>query len=171
MLDPAIATHLVITHQRGLYAFLRMLGCHAQEAEDISQETFLTALRGALELRSDEENGRWLRGCARRMFLARLRDDRRRADILEQDAAESLWQRLLGSQEQEPRAYEDYLDDLARCLQSLTDRAAEAIRRHYCGDEQGPRIAHDLQLSTSAYHTLLHRARESLKQCLEARNH
>lgn len=73
-------SQLVAVHQAGLIAFLRRLCTNPSEAEDVAQETFLTAWRVLSNFDPDRSFRAWLFGIgwrkcreSRRGFLRRLR--------------------------------------------------------------------------------------------------
>lgn len=154
---------LVRTHNRGLQAYLRLLGADPAEAEDLAQETFLAALARA---REDAVDGAWLRGAARKLRLAGLRRDRRRREILRCDAADVLWERLALDRED---ALDGYLEALAGCLEELAPRTRAMLDRHYRGGQSGPEIAAELGLTPGGVNVAMHRARAALHGCIERR--
>lgn len=150
-------------HQRGLQGYLRLLGATATEAEDLAQEAFLAALAKG---RAGAADAAWLRGAARKLWLARVRRERRRSEILRCDAADVLWERLALDRED---GVDDYLDALSQCLEELAPRARSMIDRHYRGGESGPEIARALGLTAAAVNVAMHRARAGLHVCIERR--
>jgi RNA polymerase sigma-70 factor (ECF subfamily) len=60
-------------HQRAVFAyFLRVVG-NRQDAEELTQETFVRACGAALRFRGDSKVTTWLFGIARRVFLEAVR--------------------------------------------------------------------------------------------------
>ena len=68
--DPQAADALVDRWFDDVYRFLRHLTRHAQEAEDLAQETLLRAMRGAGKFDSRAGLRTWLHAIAYREFLA-----------------------------------------------------------------------------------------------------
>ena len=150
-------------HQAALQVYLRLIGADASVAEDLAQEAFLAALSRWDEVAPD---GAWLRGAARKLWLERLRGEKRRREILRCDAAETLWSRLALDRED---GLDDYLDALDRCLESLPSRTREMLDRHYRDGASGDEVAAALGMTTSAVHVAMHRARSGLHACIERR--
>jgi RNA polymerase sigma-70 factor (ECF subfamily) len=154
---------LVKTHQAGVWRYLRFLGCEAGEADDLTQETFLSVLRDGFERRSPTQTAAYLRAVARnRMLMARRRSRRRPAEV-DLDAAEAVWAEVAGDD-----GLDDYLAALAECLQSaVTPRARRALELKYRDRGSRAAIAAELDLAVEGVKTLLRRARDALRQCVE----
>lgn len=69
---------LVSRHQQAVRAFLRRLGGPAADADDLAQETFVTAWRRLGQVRQDQGVRPWLFGIAYRKWLTHRRSDARR---------------------------------------------------------------------------------------------
>ena len=77
MTEPMSPAELIEAYQRGLWRYLRFLGCSDGEADDLVQETFLAALRNPFEQRGKAQTGAFLRRVARNQYLMLLRRQRR----------------------------------------------------------------------------------------------
>lgn len=161
------------------YALLRV--SRRGIAEDLVQETFLTAwrARNAFAGRSSEKT--WLTGILRHKILDHLRKfkhDHQPADSdcdlencfdeWEHWSAKSPLRPELWSQDpsilMENREFEEALED---CLSVLAPRAAESFLLHEVEEMKPKEIARILQVSTTNVYTLLHRARFQLRACLQ----
>jgi RNA polymerase sigma-70 factor (ECF subfamily) len=152
----------VAKHRASVWTYLRLLGCDATEADDLTQETLLVVLQRSFQERSDAASRSFLRRTARQLYLASRRDETRREAILRAEAAEAVWQRRM------PRdTPEEYLAALRSCLQQLADRTRRAIRMRYQEQRDGKEIGSVLGLTEGATNTLLHRARQRLRLCIE----
>src|SRR5437867_2915957 len=75
-LDPARdfdVARLVRDHQAGLWRYLRVLGCTASQAEDLTQETFLAVLQKPFQEFSTRATAAYLRQVARNLFISSRR--------------------------------------------------------------------------------------------------
>jgi len=86
--DAAAFSRLVDIHQRAVRGFLRRLCCGAHaDADDLAQETFVTAWTRAGAFRSGESFRSWLCGIAYRKWLTHRRGEARRG-LREAEAGE-----------------------------------------------------------------------------------
>lgn len=60
-----------------IYNFALKLTCHPQDAQDITQDTFLKAWKKQDDLRKEEALGKWLRSICYREFLMKVRKDKK----------------------------------------------------------------------------------------------
>jgi RNA polymerase sigma-70 factor (ECF subfamily) len=138
-------------HERRLGRFLVQVVGNRQLAEDLLQETFLTAFRE--DLQSVENVGAWLFAVARNRALQALRSGRR---------AQSAFQRLTGSVDAggaDPAEVIAVRDLLARSLEP--DDRMLLILRHLHGLESAE-LAEIFDLSPEAVRQRLSRARRRL---------
>jgi len=154
---------LVRTHQAGVWRYLRFLGCDAGEADDFTQETFLVVLRDGFEQRSKAQTAAYLRTVARnRLLMSRRRRKCRPAEV-DLEAAEAVWAEVAGDD-----GLDGYLAALAECLQSaIAPRARQALELQYRERASRAAIAAELDLAVEGVKTLLRRARDALRQCVE----
>ncbi len=149
-------------HVRDVYGFALGLLGNASDAEDVAQTTFLNAYR-ARERGEDVENMRaWLLTIAHNVCRQRFRTAARRPREVELDpeAAEAF------TDDDAPKAHEirEALDQL-----SFNQRTILVLR-----EIEGlsyEEIAQAMDLSLSAVETLLFRARQALREQLEAAEH
>jgi RNA polymerase sigma-70 factor, ECF subfamily len=166
------AEEFVRQHLQSVWRYLRMHGAAPDEAEDLAQEAFLTALqKGCLNL--DPPAARvFLRRTARFGFLRHVRERRRDPAITDAaalaDAVDALWDR-----DAEADGGAQLLRDLSHCIDKLEGRAQQAIRLSYGIDAKSttPRtdVAQHLGLQPNGLKTLLQRSRQLLRTCLERR--
>ncbi len=150
----------------GLWRYLRMHGASAHEADDLVQEAFLIAVqKGALGF-DPPATAVFLRRTARFLFL-RLRRGGREAEQLA-DAVDSLWQRDCAADDGDRM-----LGLLRACLGELTERARRAVERAYGLGDGDPssrlELASELGLAPDGVKTLMQRARQQLRACIERR--
>ena len=158
---------LVRTHQAGVWRYLRFLGCDRTEADDLTQETFLTVIKTPFEHRSSRETAAYLRKVARNRLLAVRRKQKRVSAMgdldYDLDQAEAVWAEMAGD-----NGLGDYLAALEDCLQAaVTPKAREAIDLKYREDASRDEIADQLKMAADGVKTLLRRARSSLRDCVE----
>ncbi len=155
---------LVAKHQVGLWRYLRYLGCEPDLAEDLVQQTFVTAWERPFEVRNPAATAAWLRTVARNHFLMAVRRERLRPAFTDIERAEAAWaERTAGNDGSE------LLDALRACLATLADRARRALDVFYAGTRSRRRVADALDITEDGAKTLLRRAREHLRACIRRR--
>jgi RNA polymerase sigma-70 factor, ECF subfamily len=151
---------LVRTHLRGVWRYLRFLGCDRAQADDLTQETFMVFLRKPFTFVANEATSGYLRGIARYVYLEAVRQKA----TPEIDAAEPAFTECAG-----PSDGDDYLDALRECEQTLADKTREAVRMHYGQKLTQAQVADKLGMKENGVKTMLQRARQALRECIERR--
>jgi RNA polymerase sigma-70 factor (ECF subfamily) len=153
---------LIKDHQSGVWRYLRVLGCDATQADDLTQETFLAVLERPFEDHGPLAAAAYLRKVARNQFVSYLRRANRSVSLEQVDEIERDWTRWAGHD-----AGESYLSALEDCLSGLGDRARRALNLKYREDKSRNEIAQDLEMSEDGAKNLLQRAKQSLRECVE----
>ncbi len=143
---------LVGRYHARVYGFLLTLTRHRQDAEDLTQETFLRAWDKIHHLNPDLPLLPWLFTIARRQSIAALRKRRPVPEELPYPAPP------------EPRNSALWLWDLARL--ELSPDAFSALWLHYREELPLKEVARILSKREGAVKVMLHRARKSLAECL-----
>jgi len=159
---------IIEQNQRWLMAyFIAVTGNHA-ESEDLVQETFTQAIKHADRFDASKSLGAWLRGIARNIYLEHRRNSDRRMVNLNEATLDQLDVAVAASEEMHtvPGYAESRLDALRRCLDSLTDRTDDVIRRRYVKNQPSKLIASALGMTAAAVDLVLSRARKTLVECV-----
>lgn len=152
---------LMQEHQSDVWRFLRLLGCDAPSADDLTQETFLYVFRNPIEQTSHTSTAAYLRKAARNMLLNRRRKERREQP-LDIEAAEAAWSAVT------PVSGDERIDALRQCLDKLAERARQAIDLKYAQNRSEADVAGALACTMDAAKSLLKRARQQLRECVES---
>jgi RNA polymerase sigma-70 factor (ECF subfamily) len=159
-------TQLVRQHQADVWRYLRYLGAAPTEAEDLTQETFLEVLRKPFQQRSSAETAAYLRTVARNRLLMQRRSQSRKPATIDVDQLDDVWVATTGS----TGSLDPYLEALRHCLEtSLDERQKSAIAMRYQDGDSRQEMASALQLSADGVKTLLRRARQALRDCIQGR--
>ena len=134
-----------------------VLGNHA-DAEDVTQTTFVNALRALERGEMPVEPSHWLTVIAHNLVRQRWRQAAARPTLVELEAD-------VADAPEEDEAFE--LEELVRALQRIPETQREAIVMRELEGRSYAEIATVMGLSTSALETLLFRARRSLAEELE----
>lgn len=161
--DPPAAAEVIRRHQVEVWHYLRTLGCDPETADDLSQETFLVALRKQAEFASPAAARAYLRRTARFLFLEHRRKAGRRREVIGTDA----WIEAVDASFALSEPHDHWLSALARCREALEGRRAQVVGLFY---EQGltrAEVAQRLSMTEHGVRNLLQRARAALRKCIE----
>ena len=154
----AVLDELYRVHVGDVYRYTyAVLGNHA-DAEDVTQTTFVNALRALERGETPEDPSRWLTVIAHNLVRQRWRQAAARPTLVELETD-------VPDAEEDEEAVE--LEELVRALQRIPETQREAIVMRELEGRSYREIATVMALSTSALETLLFRARRSLAEELE----
>ena len=157
---PAAASP-VERHRATIWRYLRWLGASAEEADDLTQETMLVGCSAATPA---EPAGPFLRGVAKNLWLRSRRWWQRRREREIATAVDELWLATA-----EPDSGAELLEQLRHCLQGLQPRARQALDLHYRDGLGWHDVAVQIGLKPNGTKTLVQRARQTLRECIERR--
>jgi RNA polymerase sigma-70 factor (ECF subfamily) len=136
--------------------FLAMTG-DAARAEDLTQETFLRALRGIGGFRGESSPYTWLYAIAARVLQESIRRERRRSP-LPSPAGETPEERVLAR---------DRAARLYRALEGLEERARQVVVLRTWSELSFARIGVELGIREATARVIYHRAKLALAKALE----
>lgn len=148
---------LFVRHQSKVRSLALALTGDFSIAEDVVQETFLTASAKAAEFRPDSNFVAWVLAIARLKVLERRRSDRRLSREVIESLAASLPQEAL-----EERRLMPLLD----CIDELPPKSQELIRLRYFSEHGPGEIAAMLGRSVVGVNAALVKARAVLRECV-----
>ena len=151
-------------HQTALWRYLRLLGCPAAAAEEVTQDALLQGLRDGRHRHADPRTLAWLRTVARNLWWMECRRRSRRPEVLDADAVERAW-----TEHAEPDGGDAYLAALRECTSLLPVRERTAIELRYGQGESRTAIAARLELGEEGVKSLFERVRRRLRECVERR--
>ena len=151
--------------QARLQAFIRALVPDPTQADDVFQSTSLALWRSFPTFRSDGDFTAWALGVARHQVLMHWRRARRDRhvfnDALLADLADTAAE-LLDSVDARQRALE-------ACIEALTERQRDLVRRFYGERESAAVIAAAWNRTVHAVYKSLKVLRRGLHECVERR--
>jgi len=157
--------NLIREHQAGVWRYLRFLGCSPDQADDLSQATFLAFLqREPFEQFSRAATAAYLRRTAKNFFLKSVRKTVPERDWIQGEEAEEIWGDF--ARDDEGRSS---LQALVQCLELLDGRLRKALDLRYREFRSRKELASALEMSQDGVKSLLQRAKEILKVCVEKR--
>ena len=157
---------LVRTHQAELWRYARFLGASANEADDLVQEAFLAVHRKPFEQRSVAESAAYLRTVVRRCLLLARRNERKQVNATTGEAAlevaESVWAHRVADDR-----WDELAAALAECLHDVNGRVRRSLDLFYRDRFSRAQIAEALDMRPDGVKTLLRRAREKIRDCVQ----
>ncbi|MCD0460636.1 RNA polymerase sigma factor [Roseiconus lacunae] len=158
------AGELVRRHQRGVWRYLRMLGCDEATADDLTQETFLRVLRrDEFVQHNDGATAGYLRRTAYNLLVSRHRKLGRMQTIAEPELLDETWDRWAGKDLSGDSAVEALED----CFKRLTERAQIALRMRFDSSASRVEIGEALGITDHGARNLMQRAKQQLRNCVE----
>lgn len=165
--DLAAFSHLVLRHQTAVRAFLIARLHRKHEAEDLAQETFVTAWKRLKQFDPARPFGAWLRGIAENHLRNHLR--KFRAEPIGGDEA----LQMLLDREVECRGPEENESDLAaalgECIERIDGPSRELLVARYAEGNSMAELCARSGGKHSAITMKLHRLRLALAACVEAK--
>ena len=150
-----------------LTAFLRASLDDAAAADDLFQDTMLTAWRRLNDYDRNRPFGAWLRGIAKRLLIAHYRKAAREMPAPIERVLDHLDQRLAQVNRQPGDTFDEKISALRDCVDKLSHSYREPIDWHYRERKTTAWIADHLATTKDAIQKRLQRARLQLAECLE----
>ncbi|MCU0834718.1 MAG: sigma-70 family RNA polymerase sigma factor [Chromatiaceae bacterium] len=163
------------------YALLRLRDPH--KAEDAVQETLLAALAARQRFTGDASVRTWLTGILKHKVTDQFRRDLRDVELDDPDEltegtegddgedfeSSGRWRERLAPWGDPVAAVErrERLEGLQHCIEALPERLANLYWLREVMEEDTTTICKDLAITPNNLWTLLHRARLSLRRCLD----
>jgi RNA polymerase sigma-70 factor len=160
---------LVREHSQMLTAFLRAAGADHSLADDLWQETMLTAWRRIDDFDPSRPFGPWLRGIAQRLLMARRRTDSRLTLVDDIESLDYLSQRFENVQSLRGDTLPEKLAALRTCIDRLPPNDRECIELRYQQEMTPAVICEHLKLELETIKKRLHRAKQRLFDCLQTK--
>lgn len=161
---------MIEAHQAEIFRYLRFIGADYPLAEDLVQETFLSAFQAKSHPPIDEFDQRraWLRRIARNRFIDHCRR-RQRSPVDfssgKAEAAEAFWQ------EQFFRFDDGFgcVEALEICLDTLSSKQRSLVDAFYAARRSREEIAKSLGITSDGVKMALRRIRQALADCIQKR--
>lgn len=167
-----------------LYAWALHKTLDKEQAEDLVQETFLTACQQAEKFRGDSNAKTWLLGILNNKIAAFYRKKYAgkllyRSDAKSGDAVSQIFFNDYDNWKtsEKPAGWVDdaphLLDDkdfnavLNGCLESLPEKSRVIVLLKFIEQKKGELICQELNISATNFWQLLHRAKLMLRKCID----
>jgi RNA polymerase sigma-70 factor (ECF subfamily) len=160
-IDPAT---LIQTYQVGIWRYLRALGCDAAQAEDLTQETFLSVLQKPFQDMGPLATSAYLRKVAYNLFISHQRRAGKVTPVESVEELDRTWANWAGNDDGEM-----LLDALRDCLKGISERARLALEMRFREDSSREAIAAVLEITEHGAKNLMQRAKQQLRACIESK--
>jgi len=162
-LDQTVRFSEVYSENHALvHGYLRARILRTHDTEDLCQEVFLRTFRLLKQYNGSTPIKYWVLGIARNVLREFVRRVKRRKEV--------AWAELCLELEDTVEAdnpYEDILPLLPVCTMQLTESAREALNLRYMAGLKLQEISQRMDNSLGAIKVLMHRARQSLRRCIQ----
>lgn len=165
--DLAAFSQLILKHQWSVRAFLLVRLNRKHEAEDLAQETFLTAWKNMGKFDPTRPFAPWLRGIAENHLCNHLR--KFRAEPIGGNEALQLILDQYAAAEPSGRNESDLAEAMRECLAGIQGEARELLMSRYAEGRSMAEICASTGKKHSAVTMKLHRLRLALAACVEGR--
>lgn len=161
-----------------LFAFARKRVNDRETALDLVQDTFLSALKSRETFRGEMSEKNWLYFILRNKIIDYYRKKKEtRMDTSDEVDPDDIFYTEKGPWKKQkapdstlsdaPVNSEEFMNVLVNCRGKLTDVQQAVFNLKYLEDMESEDICKELNISSSNYWVLLHRARIWLRDCLE----
>lgn len=145
-----------------LSAYARVIAQDATRADELVQDTFVTAWHNIEKFDITRDIAAWLRGIARNKWRETCRRNGREV-AMDEAALLALEEAVHQWQADQP----DIFDRLAECRSRLPEALELTLRSCYDEALSGRDAAEQLHINEATLRKRLERARDALRQCLE----
>lgn len=177
-----IAERWLTEHGDHLYRYACSRVADASQAEDLLQDTLISALKSFESFRGQSTEKTWLTGILRHRILDFYRKRARQWRVPDSvEGIEGSWfdqdghwnrEHSNAGMEWEPDPshildQKEFMETLHNCITKLPEKAAAVFVQRELEFEKTASILEDLEISESNLWVLLHRARNMLKRCIQ----
>ena len=153
---------LIKANQGKVFAYLAVRLSNRHEAEDMTQEVFLTAFKKIKSFDANMPIAPWLRGIAVNI----LRNHWRKKKALTAGSSSEL-EALVNERINTRGSDEEYMLELMNaCISEADEESAKLIQLRYQQEKSLKYIIGEMKINHSTLTMRLHRIRESLRKCI-----
>ncbi len=158
---------LIEAHHVGIRAYLLVRIDNPHDAEDLAQDTFITAFKKLNDFDISKPLGPWLRGIAFRL-LANYRKKHKPSYIGANEELDGLIHQTI-EKRQHLGSEAERLEALKLCMQELNPESQSLIHTRYLKGKSLKELCKTSNRKHSAIAMQLHRIRHALKLCIEGK--
>lgn len=156
---------LIADHQAEVWRYLRVVGCPADLADDLTQEAFVNAFKRPFTYRGKTAAAAYLRRAAYHRYLNHLRSKHQTTELGDTEVSNVTWMRWHDSRRNDA----EVLTTLEECLEKLPERDRLALELRFRDGRSRQEIALALSMSEHGAKNLMQRAKKKLLRAMESR--
>lgn len=160
--DPESFRLLIVRYQRPVFALLRRMGFDGDTADDLAQESFISAWRALARFRGDSRFSTWLYRIVYRQGLQYLRHRTRQRRLTDTAAAQPTPAAPDTASQAELRVVLDV------ALAQLPPPQRMALALYYFQEQSYEEVAAIMECPLNTVRTHIHRGKQRLRQLLPA---
>ncbi len=155
----------------------------ANLAQDMVQETFIAAFENLHQFKGDSNPKTWLSRILRNKIVDYFRSAYYRKNVFESQNGDEdsssdhffeqghwkkgIWDDVSWEQDDSLMDRENFQELFKGCMDNLPTLWRDVLAAKFFAQEKGSEISQEFNISTSNYWQIIHRAKLSLKKCLE----
>lgn len=152
-----------------LLTYSRAVTAGASAADDIFQDTLLTAWNKFDQFDRQRDFGAWLRGIARNHALESYRKSKRETTVCDTEVFDYLDQQFSAIDWQAKEATQARLDALSDCIANLPESYRSVVQLRYLDEQKTAQVRQQLALGKEVVKKRLQRAKQQLFECLRSK--
>jgi len=176
-------THWIEEYSDALFKFAHVRVGDRETAKDLVQETFLSALQKLESFRGESSQKTWLISILKNKIIDYYRKSAKGKSVplIDEDGTSELdkyfdeegeWKSSAGPVSWSASGYQilrskEFLEILQKCLSKLSDHGRLVFVSKYLDELESEEICKQLELTTSNYWVIMHRAKLQIRQCIE----
>ncbi len=155
---------LILTHQDGIWRYLRSLGCDSSLADDLTQDTFVAVIQRDFEQINDAATKSYLRKTALNLFISFQRRKGKVTSVENLEIFDEVWSDWV-----QDDSGDELIDQLKKCMTRIGDRAQWALQLRFRDKLSRAEIAGHLKITEHGAKNLMQRAKSRLRECIETK--
>ena len=158
---------IIHKNRSSLRNFIRFLGVHGNDIDDIAQETYLIAIKKIDEC--DDLNGfdKWTRGIARNIVLNHHRSLRIKSSKLQVLFSDDMIMEV--EQQYALKDKSIYINRMLECMKRLPEKNQELLRKRYMHNINSKKLSEYYDQSPSSVRKTLMKSRFLIMECIETK--
>lgn len=178
-------TNWLKNHGDYLFSYCMLRVSNRENAEDLVQETFISALKAQQHFKGESSEKTWLTA----ILKNKITDYYRRKDVLKEtqsyleatekeftesffNSSDGHWLKKTAPAEWHTQADSEleqveFSGIMQNCIQKMPTRLVPVFIARFFNDEDAEKICKDFKISASNYWVIIHRAKVLIRSCLE----
>ncbi|HAM99207.1 MAG TPA: RNA polymerase subunit sigma [Marinilabiliales bacterium] len=176
--NPKILTEWVNAYTSELYSWAQHKVSDIELAKDLVQDTFLAASEKMVAFQGDSSPKTWLFAILNHKIIDVYRTKVQKTVNFENESFSNFFDQYGGwKQEKRPESWDEengnLLDDiefqliLKKCLDVLPEKWSTCVKLKYLSGKNGDEICQELDIATTNYWQIIHRAKLQLRDCVD----